>query len=360
MSIILTLLVFTIIVVIHEWGHFMMARRQGIFVEEFAVGMGPAIWKHETKRKLVVSVRLLPIGGFCRMKGEEAEEGALPEPDSFNAKTPGQRALVAAAGPAMNFVLAFALLIIFNSIYGYADTKIEGVEPDYPAMQAGLEAGDRVLELNGERIHVYNKISFLLMDYQEGDEVELIVEKPDGREQTLRFQLKLDEEQQRYRMGFTVGTAGSLGKEIAEEGFFSALWRLICQSFWSLWYQVEITIRSLAMLVTGKLGLDAVAGPIGMVSVVGSTYEAAASYGFMAVLSSLSSLMVLLSANLGVLNLFPIPGLDGSRIAFMALEKIRRKPMNPKLENTIYLVGFVLLFGLMIVVALNDVLRIFN
>lgn len=358
MSIILTLLVFTVIVVIHEWGHFIMARRQGIFVEEFAVGMGPAIWKHTTKKNLVVSVRILPIGGFCRMKGEEAEEGAIAEPDSFNAKSPGARALVAAAGPFMNFVLAFLLLLIFNGIYGYADTRVQSVEADYPAAQAGLENGDRIVELNGERIHVYNKISFLMMDYQAGDEVELVVEKADGSRQTLRFALKLDEEQQRYRMGFTAGVTESLGKAVQERGFFSALWDLICQCFWYLWFQVEVTIRSFAMLFTGRLGLDAVAGPIGMVSVVGETYKAAASYGFMAVLSSLSSLMVLLSANLGVLNLFPIPGLDGSRIVFMALEKIRRKPLQPKVENAIYLTGFILLFGLMIVVAFNDILRI--
>lgn len=360
MSIILTLLVFTVIVVIHEWGHFIMARHHGIRVEEFAVGMGPAVWKHTTKKDMIFSVRLLPIGGFCKMKGEEPEEGKEPEADSFTAKSPGARASVAAAGPAMNFVLAFVLLVIFNMIFGYANTEVDMVDEGYPAMEAGLEAGDRIVELNGEKVHVYNKISFLLMNYQEGDEVELVVEKADGREETLHFPLKYDEENQRYRMGFTAGQTLGIREEAAEEGFFTGLWNMLSQSFWYLWFEIEVTIRSFAMLFTGKLGLDAMAGPIGMVSVVGETYAAAASYGFLAVLSSLASLMVLLSANLGVLNLFPVPGLDGSRLVFLALEKIRKKPLNPKLENTIYLIGFILLFGLMIVVALNDILRLFR
>lgn len=359
MSIILTLVVFTLIVVIHEWGHFIMARHHGIRVEEFAIGMGPALWKHRTKKDMIFSIRILPIGGFCKMKGEEAEEGEEPDEDSFTAKSPGARASIAAAGPAMNFVLAFVLLLIFNLIYGYADTKVQMVEADYPAAQAGLEAGDRIVELNGENVHVYNKISFLLMNYQAGDEVEVLVEKSDGTEKTLRFALKYDEENERYRMGFTAGRAQGIGEEIAEKGFFKAVWNMLSQSFWYLCFEVELTVRSFAMLFTGKIGLDAVAGPIGMVSVVGETYEAAASYGFMAILSSMSSLMVLLSANLGVLNLFPVPGLDGSRLVFLALEKIRKKPLNPKLENAIYLVGFILLFGLMAVVALNDVLRLF-
>lgn len=360
MSIILTLLVFTVIVIVHEWGHFIMARRQGIFVEEFAVGMGPVLWKRTTKKNLLVSVRALPIGGFCRMKGEEAEEGEAIEPDSFTAKSPGARALVAAAGPVMNFILAFILLLIFNLGYGFVDLTIAAVDEGYPAAQAGMQAGDRLVAMNGENVHVYSKINFLLMDYQEGDEVEVVVEKPDGSRQTLRFALHMDEELGRYRMGFTASQSGNIAQMAGEDGFFSALWHMISQSFWDLCYEIEITIRSLAMLVTGKVGLDALAGPIGMVSVVGETYEAASAYGFMTVLSSLSSLTLLLSANLGVLNLFPVPGLDGSRLIFLALEKIRRKPLNPKLENAIYLVGFVLLFGLMIAVAFNDVLRLFQ
>ena len=338
-----------------------MARRCGIFVEEFAVGMGPVLLKHKTKKDLLVSLRLLPIGGFCRMKGEDPDPenpDAVPDPDSFNGVSIGRRALVVAAGPFMNFVLAFVLLLIFNLILGYTSRQVASVDASYPAAQAGLQAGDTVVGLNGESVHVYGKISFLLMNYQEGDEVALKVRHLDGSTDTLNFPLKYDEELQRWRMGFTVSAVDSFSKEVSQKGFFPALGGVLYESFFYTWYEIEVTIRSLGMLLTGKVGIDALTGPIGMVSVVGETYEAASSYGFLSVLASIRSIVVLISANLGVLNLFPIPGLDGSRLVFLLVETIRRKPMDPKIENAIYLVGFVLLFGLMIAVAFNDILRL--
>lgn len=139
----------------------------------------------------------------------------------------------------------------------------------------------------------------------------------------------------------------------------SILWDILKQSFWSLWFDVEMTVGGVVQLVTGAVGLDAVSGPIGVVSAVGDVYEESVHYGFMSVLSSLASLTILLSANLGVLNLFPIPALDGSRIVFLIVEKIRKKPLNAKAEGLIYTIGFLLLIGLMIVVAFNDILRLF-
>ena len=361
MSIILTILVFSLIVVIHEGGHFLMARRCGIFVEEFAVGMGPVLFHHKTKKGLDVSFRLLPIGGFCRMKGEEPDPDHAdekPAPDSFNGVAIWKRALVVAAGPFMNFVLAFVLLLVFNLALGYTSREIADVDPGYPAYEAGLSAGDTVIGLNGESIHVFGKISFLLMYYEEGEDVTLVVRHPDGEKETLVFPLKYDEELQRYRMGFTVNSRGSLSEEAKTRGFFPALFETVAESFWYTGYEIEITIRSLGMLLSGKVGIDALTGPIGIVSVVGETYQEAARYGFLTVLASIGSIIVLISANLGILNLFPIPGLDGSRLIFLLIEKIRKKPMNPRIENAIYITGFVLLFGLMIAVAFNDILRL--
>jgi len=370
-NIILTLLVFTFIVLVHEGGHFMMARKVGIYVEEFAIGMGPKLWSRTTKKGTVVSLRALPLGGFCQMKGETADveevgteesvEAAVPkepDPDSFAAKTVGQRALVVAAGPFMNFVLAFVLLFIFSMASGYTSKTVVRVDEGYPAAEAGLEVGDEITHLNGEAIHVYSKISFLLMNYQEGDEVTLTVKTQSGESKTMKFALKYDETLGRYRMGFSVGTHGSIAEETAQRGFLPALWGVILESFWELLYEIEVTIRSIGMLIAGQVGMDALTGPIGMVSVVGDVYEEASAYGLYTILATMASLIVLISANLGVLNLFPIPGLDGSRLVMLLIEKIRRKPMNPKIENAIYLVGFVLLFGLMIAVAFNDVMRI--
>lgn len=358
LSIILTLLVFSIIVVIHEGGHFLMARCMGVFVEEFAIGMGPAIFKKRTKKNMIFSLRILPIGGFCSMKGEEPKPDVVPEPDAFTAKEPWRRALIVAAGPFMNFVLAFILLLVMNMGYGYIQTRMASVEEDYPAYEAGLREGDTILELNHEKVRVYDKITFLMMFHDPEEPVTLKVRSTDGEVKEFSFRLKFDEEQQRYRMGFSAVSTGSFGKMAETYGFFGTLGRMIRASFYDLTFEIEMTIRSLGMLFSGKVGMDALTGPIGIVSVVNDTYTEAASYGVMAVVGSMVSLMVLISANLGVLNLFPIPGLDGSRLVFLLVEKIRRKPMDPRVENMIYLVGFVLLFGLMIVVAFNDILRL--
>ena len=358
LSIILTLLVFTIIVLIHEGGHFLMARRMGVFVEEFAIGMGPAIYKRQTKKKTIFSIRLLPIGGFCQMKGEEPKEGVVPEEDSFTAKEPWRRALIVAAGPFMNFVLAFILLLIMNFGYGYIQTSMASVEEDYPAYAAGLREGDTIIEMNHEKIHVYDKITFLMMFHDPKEPVTLKVKSAEGEIKEFSFNLKYDEEQQRYRMGFSAASTGSFGMMMEKYGFFGTLGRMIRASFYDLTFEIEMTIRSLGMLFSGKVGMDSLTGPIGIVSVVNDTYTEASHYGVMAVVASMTSLMVLISANLGVLNLFPIPGLDGSRLVFLLVEKIRKKPMDPKIENMIYLIGFILLFGLMIVVAFNDILRL--
>ena len=357
-SIILTLLVFTIIVTIHEAGHFVMARKMGIFVNEFSIGMGPAIYQRKTKKDMVFSVRILPIGGFCSMKGEEVKEDTIIEEDSFTAKKPWQRALVVAAGPVMNFILAFIVLVIITVSYGYVDAKIVKSEEDYPAYEAGLREGDRILELNGEKIHTYDKVTFLMMFADPSEKVSLKVKSEEGEVKDLSFYLKYDEAAERYRMGFSCAGTGSYKQMIKDFGFFSATGRVIKESFYELTFEIEMTIRSIGMLITGQVGMDALTGPIGIVSVVSDTYTEAKSYGVMAVISSMASLMVLISANLGVLNLFPIPGLDGSRLVFFLIEAIRKKPINPKVENFIYLIGFILLFGLMILVAFNDVLRL--
>lgn len=357
-SIILTLLVFTIIVTIHEWGHFIAARKCGVYVEEFSIGMGPSLYSRTTKKQLKFSIRLLPLGGYCKMKGEEAEEGE-PDTDSFSAKKPWQRAVIVAAGPIMNFVLAFLVMLAVNSYSGYIERKVIEVDPNLPAYAAGMEEGDVIIGMNGEAVHDYTKVSFLMMFYQ-GGEITMKVKKPDGTRKTLTILPQYIEEEARYRIGFSVGLNEGLGDLIRKHGFFGGLGREIAQGFWNVLFEIEMTIRSIGMLFTGQVGMDGLTGPIGIVSVVNDTYTQASKFGLGAVLVSISDLLILISANLGVMNLFPIPGLDGSRLIFLLVEKIRRKPMSPKVENAIYLAGFVLLFGLMIVVAFNDILRLFH
>jgi regulator of sigma E protease len=359
-SILLTLLIFTVIVLVHEWGHFRMARHHGVTVEEFAVGMGPKLCSKTSKKGTEYSLRAFPIGGFCRMTGEEE---AVDEPGSFSTKSVGARISIVAAGPIMNFVLAMVLLIAITMGYGYITRTVAAVESGSPAQEAGMQVGDEIVKVDGKSIHIFSKVSYVLSSYDGEGAVEVVVRRADGTQETLTMTPRYDEELQRYRFGFSAAsTGGGLRTMIAEEGWSrlpSILWGILKQSFWTFCYEVEMTISGFVQLVTGAVGLNAVSGPIGVVSVVGSVYEESVSYGFLSVLSSLVSLTVLLSANLGVLNLFPIPALDGSRIVFLILEKIRRKPLNEKVEGWIYTIGFLLLIGFMIVVAFNDILKLF-
>lgn len=359
-SILLTLLIFTVIVVVHEGGHFLMARRHGVTVEEFAVGMGPKLFSKKSKKGTEYSLRLVPIGGFCKMTGEEE---AVDDPGSFSTKSVGARISIVAAGPIMNFILAMLLLIIITMGYGYVTRNVASVEAGSPAQEAGMRPGDEIVAVDGHRIHVFNKVSYVLYGYKGDRAIEVVVRREDGTRETLTITPQYDEELQRYRIGFSAAsTGGGIGQMVRSQGWGklpSILWDILKQSFWSLWFDVEMTVGGVVQLVTGAVGLDAVSGPIGVVSAVGDVYEESVHYGFMSVLSSLASLTILLSANLGVLNLFPIPALDGSRIVFLIVEKIRKKPLNAKAEGLIYTIGFLLLIGLMIVVAFNDILRLF-
>lgn len=356
-SILVTLLVFTLIVVIHEGGHFLMARKMGVRVEEFAIGMGPKLFSFTSKKDTVFSFRLFPIGGFCRMLGEDE---AVDDENSFSSKSVWARIAIVAAGPIMNFVLAFVLLLGINLCTGYIENRVAAVEAGSPAAEAGMLEGDKIVAINGKRIRVFNKISYLMYSYKGEGPIEVTV-KRDGEKETLSLTPLYDEELQRYRMGFSAAaTEGGIGAMVRARGwgqFPAILGGMIAQSFWYVGFEIETTVVSVVQLFTGALGLDALSGPIGVVSVVGETIQETKSYGFGTVLLSLLSLMVLLSANLGILNLFPIPALDGSRIVILLVEKIRRKPMNQKVETIIYLVGFILLIGLMLVVAFNDVLK---
>lgn len=329
-----------IIIVVHEWGHFIAARLCGVYVEEFAVGMGPKILGRTSKKGTLYAWRLFPVGGFCRMRGEEetsTEEG------SFSEASVWRRMAIVVAGPLMNFVLAMALMMAFTGAYGYIDTRIESVEADYPAAEAGIEAGDRIIAVNGQTVHLYTKFSYV-MSLNTGGDVRLTVQTPEGTTKEVVITPKLDEAEGRYRLGFAVGT-----------NRHAHLGQIISQSFWNLCFDVELVVRSFVQLITGQVGMREVSGPIGIVSVIGQSYREGIQESILAALSNVGSLVILLSVNLGVLNLFPIPALDGSRLVFLILEKIRGKKLNENVENAIYTIGFLLLMGLMVLIAINDI-----
>ncbi len=342
MGIILALLLFSFIVFFHEFGHFLLAKLNKIDVDEFAVGMGPLIVSKEYKGTKY-SLRLLPIGGYCAM-GEDEE--ATDSPNNFNNKSVWARISVIAAGAIFNFILAFILSVIMVAMTGYDDAVIIAVDEGYPASEAGMEAGDEIIRMGGKKINIFREIT-LYNQFHQGEETE-ITYLHDGEEITVTLNPKMDEELGYQRFGFSGGGYKKAGLfKSLEYGAYEV-------KFW-----ISTTLDSLKMLVTGQVGVDQLSGPVGIVDVVGDTYEQSKDYGLFVVVAQLLYMAILLTANLGVMNLLPLPALDGGRLIFLFVEAIRGKRVPPEKEGYVHTLGIILLMMLMVFVMFNDIKRLF-
>lgn len=342
LGIILAILVFSFIVFFHELGHFSLAKLNRIEVEEFAIGMGPNLVSKEYKGTRYC-LKAFPIGGMCVM-GEDEE--ATDSPSNFNNKPVWARISVIAAGPVFNFILAFVFSVILTLMIGYDAPVVGVVEEGYPAYEAGLQSGDTILRMNGKKIHIFRDITSY-NQFNQGKETE-IVYLHDGEEKSANIMPKMDEESGYYRFGFS--SSGYSKANIAT----AAQYGMYGVKFW-----IDTTLDSLRMLVTGKVGADQLSGPVGIVSVVDDTYKESRQYGVFNVIAQLLNIAILVSANLGVMNLLPLPALDGGRLVFLALEAVRRKRIPPEKEGYVHLVGITLLMVLMVFVMYNDIRRIF-
>lgn len=341
MSIILALIIFSVIVIVHELGHFLLAKYNGITVTEFSVGMGPRLLSHEWGGTRY-SLKILPFGGSCMMVGEEEESN---EEGSFGSKSVWARISVVAAGPVFNFLLAFVLSLIIVSCIGYDDT-IVNVTPGYPAAEAGMQDGDEIVRMGGSRTYVYREISLFNSIYQ-GRTAEVTYRR-NGETYTVTLQPVRDESGF-YRYGFEKLSARTKGNVL----------QIVKYSYAELRYWLKATVESLMMLFRGQVGLDDMSGPVGIVGAIGDTYEANLSDGWYYVTLSMMMMSILLSVNLGVMNLLPIPALDGGRLVFLLIEAIRGRALPQEKESMVHFVGFVLLMGLMLVILLNDIKNIF-
>ena len=341
MGLILALLLFSFIVFFHELGHFLLARKNGIYVEEFCIGMGPVLVKKKGK-ETTYSIRLLPIGGACMMGEDEVEN--LDE-KSFNNKSVWARISVIAAGPVFNFILALILSVIVVSWLGYDKPVIKSVLENSAAEEAGLKEGDVIKEINGKNIHIFREIS-AYNQFHPGEKMELTYER-NGKEYTVSLKTRPDETG-RYLIGITQG-------QYKKANAFTALQ----YGFYEVKFWIDYTIESLKMLFTGVIGLDQLSGPVGIVDVVDEAYDTNIQYGISSVVLAFLNLSILLSANLGVMNLLPIPALDGGRLVFLFVEAIRGKRIPPEKEGLVHMAGLIALFGLMIFVMFNDLQRIF-
>ena len=342
LKIIIAIIIFSIIILIHEFGHFLLAKKNGICVTEFCLGMGPTLFGF-TKGETKYSVKLLPFGGACMMLGEDE---AVEDERSFGSKSVWARISVVIAGPLFNFLLAFLLSLFVVGSIGYDAPVIGEVIDGYPAKEAGLMAGDKIIKMGDENIRVYREIS-LYNQYNESQTIDIVFER-DGERHTVTLSNKQDESG-RYLFGFAKGGARQKGNVLD----------VIKYSVYEVRFWIKTTIKSLGMIFKGRVSMYDLSGPVGIVNVIGDTYEKSVPSGAFIVSINMLNIAILLTANVGVMNLLPIPALDGGRLLFLIIELIRGKRFNQEKEGMVNFVGLILLMLLMFAIMINDIKNLF-
>jgi len=360
-SVLLALLVFTLLVAVHEIGHFVAARLAGIDVLEFAIGLGPKIFSVKSKKTgTLYSVRVIPLGGFCKMASEaeqEADEsGKKPRTaNTFESKKVRARIGVILAGPVMNFVLAFVIIFSLAAFREMPTSIISNVEAGLPAEAADIRIGDELISINGIEIHSMQDVSRTLAETQ-GEAITLIINRS-GEELSFNIEPYFSEEQSRYMVGIAAMKPGLLtanphnlpratfGETIAFSGRNMVL-------------NVMYMAIGLGQIATGNISFGEMSGPIGIVEIIGDAYQAGAQISPSSALFNIAGLAALISVNLGFINLLPIPALDGGRLIFLILEGIRRKRISPEREAIVHFTGFVALMVLAAFIAFNDIIKI--
>lgn len=414
-------------ILFHELGHFLLAKKNGIVVTEFSLGMGPRLFS-TVKNGTRYSLKALPLGGSCAMLGEDTAEDE--EKGTFNAASVWGRISVVAAGPVFNFILALIFATVIVALAGYDPAEIMEVKEGSSAEQAGLQEGDIITEFQGYHIdlgrdlYVYTYLNEVTSDSismkvnRDGETIEICYQPDENIRYLLGFNrsdsssMKVDslisglpleeagvqpgdvitgingvkiengEDYDAYLeehplsetpvdivyerdgleyeaqitpakysspdMGFSynVGSVKARGLQVLKYGLIEVK------------YMIRTTLLSLKELVTGGLGMQDLSGPVGVVDAIGQTYEQSKSEGALIVLLNMLNMVVLLSANLGVMNLLPIPALDGGRLVFLVLEAVRRKPVNREIEGRIHFAGLMLLMMLMVFVMYNDIMKL--
>lgn len=342
MGIILAILLFSAIVIFHELGHFLLAKKNKIRVDEFSLGLGPTIFGKqfgETK----FSLKLLPFGGACMMGEDDVDD--MSE-GSFNSKSVWARMSVIVAGPVFNLILAWILCMIIIGWTGYRAPIVSNVTDGYSAQEEGIEPGDVIKKIGGKSVHIWNDISLYNMMHAGTKSVEVKYER-DGKDYTVVLEPKQNE-------GDAFPLLGITGGEMVRPGLFGT----VRYGAYTVKYWIKYTVDSLKMLISGKVGVKDLSGPVGIVSAVDNVYQEAAPAGMVVVILNLLNIGVLLTANLGVMNLLPLPALDGGRLVFLIIEAVRGKRVPPEKEGMVHFAGFVLLMALMVVIMFNDILKL--
>ena len=341
MTIIYFILVLGITIMIHELGHFIFAKKAGVYVYEFSLGMGPKLFKFTRKNdETEYSIRLFPVGGFVSMAGEDMEdEGNIPKEQQLINKKWSQRFMTIIAGILFNFILAIILLFVVALINGAPVLKptIYSVDPSYPVGQTDIKVGDIITKINDKKISSQDD---LMLELQVNSGKTISIEVNNNETYTVTPTLVTEDGVSSYVYGFTLDNK-------VEKGILPA----IKYAFLKTGNLVKQMSHIILYLITGKLSLSNLSGPIGIYNVVAEV----SSTGILNILYLIAYLCI----NVGFINFLPIPAFDGGRILFLIIEKIKGSKVNPKIENMIHSIGFLLLMILMIVVTYNDIIRIF-
>lgn len=331
---ILFIVMLLVLVIPHEWGHMTVARWCGVKIKEFSVGMGPLIFKKQ-KGDTQYSLRLLPLGGYCAMEGEDE---TVDSPTSYSSKSNPQKIAILLAGVTMNVLIALVAVTIALCVAGVLSNTLDSVTPGSPAEAAGIQAGDTIIMIDGVKTGSWEKV-IEQIDAYDGSGTMEITYRRGGETAAVELTPEYNDERGSYMVGIVAGVSHNFW-DCAKEGPATT------------WELNKAMLTGFKMLLTGGAGLDEVAGPVGLVKVV----DTAANYG----VAPFLMLLALVSLNLALFNLIPIPGLDGGKIFFILLKIISRGKITDDMEYKATVVGIVLLISLFILVTANDIRNLFG
>ena len=344
-NILLFVIILTIIISIHEFGHFIWAKLTGVYVYEFAIGMGPKIISKQYG-ETVYSIRAIPFGGFCSLAGEDLDEDdakKVPKNKRLQNKSCWQRFLIMVFGPLNNFILAVVLLFFIALIWGGTTMKpiISEVEKGSAVEKIGIEEGDKIVKINGKKVTTSDDVSLYIAMADPTKKNTITVER-DGK--NINFKVKPEKIGKGKEVTYKYGMAL---KQERTKGFGNAIVYTFKKTG-SIFKQMFITVGA---LFTGGVKVSQLSGPVGIYSVVGEQAKTG--------LANIIYLVAFLSINVGFINLLPIPAFDGGHILFIIIEMIKGSPVKPEIENKIHTILLMLLLLLMLIVTLNDILRLF-
>lgn len=345
-NILVPIFILSFMIFIHELGHYLSARWIKAEIKEFAVGMGPKILSRRSKKtNILYAIRAIPIGGALTLVGEDENSDSE---NAFFRKPIWKRFIMIVSGSIMNLLLGFiimAVMVVSSAPNGYASTRISRFEATATSNASGLMEGDQILKINNKKVNVYIDIAYALI--REGKDPVNVTVLRNGKKEVI------------YNVQFPVDTDGGLTTGMIDfrlEADKKNASTVIKQTFYQSIAMVDMVWSSFFDLITGKVGVDEISGPIGVTQVIGNSAREVTEGG--ARPGTFLLLLAIITINLGIVNLLPIPAFDGGRIVFLLIEFVRRKPLKPEYEGYVHLAGFALIIIFMIVVTYKDIMNL--